>query len=231
MRKKLSNIFLGLVFLVIGIGYAGDAVNLWDFSLFFRGWWTLFIIIPCLVSIINNGINVGSFTGLIIGLMLLAAHYVNIRINFWGLIIPVIFIAIGLKIIFQSFQRKTINVEPTIHVEGQAGNYGPGRAEYSAIFSGNSIKVTDRFTGADLNAIFGGLTLDLRDAVIDSNVEITATTVFGGIDIYVPSGVQIKVNNVPVFGGVSIKNRHSYDSGAYTIYLNSTTMFGGIDIK
>ncbi len=231
MRKRLSNIILGLVFLVIGIGYAGDAVNLWDFTLFFSGWWTLFIIIPCLVSIINNGINVGSFTGLIIGVLLLAAHYVTIRINYWGLIIPIILIAIGLKIIFQGFRRRTIDIEPAVHIEGQTSDYGPGRTSYSAIFSGNSIKVTDRFIGADLNAIFGSLTLDLRDAVIDSNVEITATAVFGGIDIYVPSGVQIKVNNVPIFGGVSFKTRHSSDSGAYTIYLNSTTMFGGIDIK
>jgi len=231
MRNKLSNIIWGLIFIIIGVGFAGDAMNLWEFNLFFRGWWTLLIIIPCLVSIIAHGINVGSITGLIIGIMLLAAHYVSFRINFWRLIIPTILIIIGLKIIFQGFRRKKVYAEPTIHVEGQTGFHGSDKREYSAVFSSNNIKITDRFTGADLNAIFGGIALDLRDAIIDSDVEITATAVFGGIDIYVPRGVQIKINNIPIFGGVSNKSGLSQDPGAYTIYLNSTTMFGGIDIK
>lgn len=231
MRKKLSNIIWGLIFIIIGVGYAGDAMHLWRFSLFFRGWWTLIIIIPCLVSIIQSGFNIGSVTGLIIGIMLLAAQYVSFDINFWKLIVPTIFIAIGLKIIFQGLRRKTINIESEVYVEGQP-NYGSAeRKSYSAVFSSNNIKVAEHFTGADLNAIFGGIALDLRDAVIDSNVEITATAVFGGIDIYVPRGVQVKVNNVPIFGGVTNKTVNGQESGGYIIYLNSTTMFGGIDIK
>lgn len=236
MRNKLSNIIWGLIFVIIGVGIAGDVMDLWEFNLFFRGWWTLIIIIPCLVSIIQNGINVGSVTGLIIGVMLLIAQYVRFDFNYWKLIIPTILIIIGLRIIFQGIKRKpTLNRDKSIHVEvhtdNQTNYHTADRKSYSAIFASNNIRVTDRFTGIDLNAIFGGMALDLRDAIIDSDVEITATAVFGGIDIYVPRGVQIKVNNVPIFGGVSNKSVYSAEPGAYTIYLNSTTMFGGIDIK
>lgn len=230
MRTRVSNIIWGLIFVIIGVGIAGDVMDLWEFNLFFRGWWTMFIIIPCLVSIIRSGINVGSVTGLIIGVMLLVAQYVRFNINYWRLIIPTILIIIGLNIIFQAFKRKTVKAD-TVYVEGQTSFHSSGRQGYSAVFSSNNVRITDRFTGADLNAIFGGVVLDLRDAVIDSDVEITATAVFGGIDIYVPKGVQVKVNNVPVFGGVSNKSVNSPDPGAHTIYLNSTTMFGGIDIK
>ncbi|NLO08691.1 MAG: cell wall-active antibiotics response protein [Clostridiales bacterium] len=228
MRNKLSNMIWGLIFIVIGVGIAGNVLLGWNFRIFFDGWWTLFIIIPCLISIIRSGITVGASSGLIIGVMLLVSHYININIDWWKLIIPVILIIIGLNIMFQGLFRKPLKVNHAGHVEGQNNTRAK---EYSAIFASNKISVNDRFTGTILNAIFGGITLDLRDAIIDSDVEIAATAVFGGMDIYVPRGVTVKVNNIPIFGGVSDKTVRTTDPSAYTIYLNSTTMFGGIDIK
>lgn len=231
MRRRLSNIILGLIFVFIGVGFAGDVMNLWTFNIFFPGWWTMFIIIPCLISIIRGDISAGTITGLIIGVMLLVSRYFHFDFNVWKLIIPIILIIIGLQIILQGTFRRPKHLNYTVHVEGQTNYYNPDRREYSAVFASNNIKVTDRFTGAVLNSVFGGMVLDLRDAIIDSDVEIAATAVFGGIDIYVPRGIKIKVNNVPVFGGVSNKTGYSPDTNAHTIYLNSTTMFGGIDIK
>lgn len=233
MRNKLSNLVWGILFIVVGAGIAGDVMRLWEFHPFFPGWWTLFIIVPCIISIIRNGFSVGSGIGILIGLMLLVPHYVDIDYNLWQLIVPAILILIGLKIIFQGAFRKTIHVNH-VHVngvEGQKSFHSTGRPEYSAIFSGNRINVTDQFTGANLNAVFGGLVLDLRDAIISGDVEITATAIFGGIDIYIPRGVQVKINNVPIFGGVSDKTARMADPNATKIYLNSTCVFGGIDIK
>lgn len=230
MRRRISNTILGLIFVIIGIGFAGDVMNLWTFNLFFKGWWTMLIIIPCFLSIIRGDISVGPITGLIIGVMLLVSHYVSLNFNIWKLIIPIILIVIGLRIILQGTYRRSKHIDYTVHVEGHT-DYDGNKKEYTAVFSSNNIRVTDQFTGAVLNSVFGGLVLDLRDAVIDSDVEINATAVFGGIDIYVPRNVQIKINNVPIFGGVSNKTGVSSDPGAHTIYLTSTTMFGGIDIK
>ena len=69
MRSRLSNILWGLFFILIGIGFAGNAFNLWDFNLFFPGWWTLFIIIPCGISILQDGFHSGSCIGLAIGVI------------------------------------------------------------------------------------------------------------------------------------------------------------------
>lgn len=230
MRNKISNLIWGLIFIVIGLGIAGDVMNLWNFKLFFPGWWTMFIIIPCFISIIRSGINVGSTTGLIIGIMLLLAQYVKFNFNYWGLIVPVILIIVGLKIVFQGMGRNLLPMENKTYIEGQSG-YNTNRKEYNAVFASNNIRITDQFIGTSLNAVFGGISIDLRDAIIDSDVEITATAVFAGIDIYVPRGVQVRVNNIPVFGGVSDKSLQATGPDVHTIYLNSTTMFGGIDIK
>lgn len=229
MRGKISNLVLGLVFIGLGLGIAGDVMNLWEFRVFsFPGWWTMFIIIPCLIGIIRDGFNGGAAIGLVIGLMLFIGHYVDF--NVWNLILPAILIIIGLQILFRGLGGKKIPVDKTIHVEGQAG-HRTNRKEYSAIFAGNKIRISDHFIGASLNAVFGGLTIDLRDAVIDSDVEISATAVFGGIDIYLPQEVQVRVNNIPIFGGVSNKRLYTSEPNGPTIYLNSTTMFGGIDLK
>lgn len=248
MRNKLSNTLWGLFFILIGVGFAGRVLFDWDFSIFFPGWWTLFIIIPCFISMLQKGFGTGSTIGFIVGVLLLASNYVDLSFNVWRLMVPAILIFIGLRIMFQnSFRKKPdftgqynytntdTNTSSNTYNNtdgGQEQTYtGGAKADYNAIFSGNRIRVTDTFTGASLNAVFGGLTLDLRDARIVGNVEISAQAIFGGIDIYVPTGVNVKVNNVPVFGGVSNKTVNSYNPEGPTIYMNSTCMFGGIDIK
>jgi predicted membrane protein len=234
VRNKLSNALWGLFFIIIGIGVAGNVLNLWDFELFFDGWWTFLIIIPCFIAMVQSGFGTASTMGFIIGVLLFISFYVDLHFNLWQLVIPAILIFIGLRIMFQgAFRKKAKFFEQNNTYEGTGGQTytDAAKGEYNAIFSGNRIHVTDAFTGTNINAIFGGLVLDLRDAKISGDVEVNATAIFGGIDIYIPAGVNIKTNNVPIFGGVSNKSGQFNQPGAPTIFLNSTCMFGGIDIK
>ncbi len=231
MRNKISNAIWGLIFIIAGLGIAGDVLNLWEFTPFFPGWWTLFIIIPCGISLIRDGINVGSIVGLFIGFTLLASQYVDFNFDIWKLIVPGILVLIGLRILFQGAFRPRIHMSNQFNDSGNTSYSSANRREYSAVFASNNVHVTDEFLGTNLNAVFGGIVLDLRDAVIQSDVEINASAIFGGIDLYLPRGVNIKINNVPIFGGVSNKVGKQAEPGAPTIYLNSTCMFGGIDIK
>jgi predicted membrane protein len=234
LRNKLSNTLWGLFFVAIGVGIAGKVFGIWDFELFFEGWWTLLIIIPCFISMIQSRFGVASTVGFIIGVLLFMQYRVEFHFDFWNLIIPAILIFIGLRIIFQgAFRKRAAFFEQNVNVGGSSGQTfnGAAKSEYSAIFASNRVHVTDVFSGTSLNAIFGGIVLDLRDAQIPGNVEVNASAIFGGIDIYIPRNVNIKVNNVPIFGGVSNKVNQYADPGAPTIYLNSTCMFGGIDIK
>ncbi len=234
MRNKLSNGLWGVLFIFIGIGFAGNVLFGWEFRLFFEGWWTLFIIIPCFISMVNNGVGFGNAFGFVVGVLLLLAHYVSFTFDVWGLVVPIILIFIGLRIIFQgAFRGKSgFKNQGTEFSGGSSETFTGGvKREYNAVFSGNRIRIDDVFVGASLSAVFAGLSLDLRDAKIENDIEITAQAIFGGIDIYVPAGVKVKTNNIPIFGGVSNKSAAGNNPGAPTIYLNSTCMFGGIDIK
>ncbi len=238
MKNKLSNYLWGLFFIFIGIGFAGNVMFDWDFDLLFPGWWTLLFIIPFFISMVQNGFRVGATLGFIISVLVLASYYVELNFSIWQLVIPAILILIGIRIMFQgSFHRRRnySNHNYDSSTDSQRANFtsnsGGARQEYMAVFSSNRIHITETFTGASLSAVFGSVVLDLRDAQINGDIEISAQAIFGGIDIFVPAGVNVKVNNVPVFGGVSNKAPQYHDSVIATLYLNSTCMFGGIDIK
>lgn len=222
-KDKLWPIFWGVFFIVIGLGYGGDAIGLWNFNIFFRGWWTLFIIVPSLIGLIQKGYNTGDLIGLIIGVLLLLSSTDIIDLSVIGrLIVPLILVLIGLGIIFNDVLKKKINKD--ISYKGEANE------EYS-IFASNRQNVQGEYVGSSVNAIFGAYTLDLRDATINQDIVIRATAIFGGVTIYVPEGVVVQTSTVPIFGGVTNKARVYNEANSPTILIKSTCMFGGVDIK
>lgn len=224
MKMKSSNLLWGLFFILIGLGYAGNAFDFWEFTLFFSGWWTLFLIIPSVISIVERGFSTSNVCGLGIGTLLLLSNQGWIEgVTLSKLMIPCIFVFIGVCLIFRndghSFKKK-VNF-----------NYN-GNTEHSSVFSGHRFDMSgEKFTGSAINAIFGGVELDLRNAIIEEDIVIHATAVFGGIDIRVPSNVRVKENTVNIFGGTGNKAMKPIDPNAPTVYINGTCMFGGIDIK
>lgn len=227
MRNRVSNILFGIAFVVAGLGFAGNAFGWWNFSLFFDGWWTLFIIIPCLIVIIRNGFSPVPVIGVAIGAMLLLSeqHILDGRIM-RGLLIPIILVIIGLAIIFRGSRGSAAYKAREMHAahRGQL-------PEYAAIFSAQNIQINEFFSGAEVTAVFGGVDLDLRGAIIREDIVINATAVFGGVDLYLPANVKVKTSSLPIFGGLGNKVRASEDVNAPTVYLNATCIFGGVDAK
>ena len=87
------------------------------------------------------------------------------------------------------------------------------------------------FEGVTINAVFGGVKLDLRNAKIKEDVVVNTTSIFGGVDIYLPEKVNVKVVSSNIFGGVDNKVKNEISDKQKTIYINSTNIFGGTDIK
>ncbi len=226
--KKSSNILWGIVLILIGLIIGGNALGLTKIDIFFDGWWTLFIIIPCFIGLFNESEKTGNVIGLLIGVALLLGCQ-NI-LNFdliWKLAFPTILIVVGLSIIFKDSLGGKVNDE--IKKLNEKRN---GENSYCATFSGQNINFNEEiFTGADLTAVFGGIKCDLRNAIIESDIVINASSTFGGIEIYVPSNVKIKIKAVPIFGGVDNKANTKTDENSHTIYINSTALFGGVEIK
>ncbi len=226
--KNFGNVLLGIVLIVIGLILGGNALGITNINIFFEGWWTLFIIIPCFIGLFKDNEKTASLIGLLVGVALLLGCQNIISFDLiWKLAFPTILVVLGLSMIFKDALGGKVNDE--IKKLNQKRN---GENSYCSTFAGQNINFNEeKFTGADLTAVFGGVKCDLRNAIIESDVVINASTTFGGIEIYVPSNVKIKIKSIPIFGGVDNKANTKTDENSHTIYINSTAVFGGVEIK
>ena len=285
MKKNSSvGIVLGILFLVIGVGYLADVFGIIDnFTIFFDGWWTMFIIVPCFCSLFRKkGDKLDCLIGIAIGLfLLLMAQDVISGEKVLGLLIASVCVLIGVKLMFpRKKNENSVNyreAEPDRFDRGQSENRTTTvehftdaevveDAEYkeindaaetteeshqensqsyenvgemdkivcSAVFSGRDIRVDNSsFNGADLSALFGGIDLNLKNAVIKRNVTIDVRAVFGGIDILMPSDVRVVVDVNPILGGVENGTRTPLgaDENTPTVFIRGTCLFGGVDVK
>lgn len=224
--NKFSNVLWGLLLVALGIIFGLNALEITDINIFFDGWWTLFIIVPCFFGLLNKHDKTGDLIGLLIGVALLLACQDIIRFRtIYKLIFPTILIIIGLSIIFKGTVKAKIKDE--IKKLNKTND-----KEYCATFGEQNLEFDkEKFEGCNLNAIFGGVKCHLDKSKITEDVVINACSVFGGITIYVPDDVNVKITSTPIFGGVSDERKNKKADAKYTIYINATCMFGGVEIK
>ena len=80
-------------------------------------------------------------------------------------------------------------------------------------------------------ALFGGIDLDLRDAVFEAPVvEISGFWCFGGLDIKVPEGIEVRDQTAGIFGGTDVSNIGDPVPGAPTLVIKGLSLFGGVSV-
>lgn len=227
--KKTSNILWGIVFVIIGLIIGGNVLGITNIDLFFDGWWTLFIIVPCFIGLFKEKEKTGNIIGLLIGIAFLLSCQGIIEFEMlFKLLFPSILVAIGISMICKGTIEEKLGQEIKKINESEKE-----KDEHFVTFGGKNIQFAgEEFKGAELNAVFGGMDYDLRRASISKDTVINASGIFGGIDIYVPDNVKIKVKSTAIFGSVSNKKKHTeIVSEAPTLYINAMCLFGGVDIK
>ena len=228
--KQFRAVIWGIAIIALGVIFGGNALGLFNIDIFFDGWWTLFIIVPSVVSLFTEKEKTSSLVFIAAGvILLLAAQNVFSYETAWKVILAVVLVAIGIGIIFKSIVRKNNDKE----VEKKIRDLGDGKTMdgQTAVFSGSDrVYNGEAFSGTNLVAIFGGVDLDLRNAKFEKDTVIKAFALFGGIDIKVPEDVQVKIKSGFIFGGASDERKGDTGKGKYTIYLDAAGGFGGISI-
>ena len=229
--KKVGPVIWGLAIIALGVIFGGNALGWFNINVFFDGWWTLFIIVPSVVSLITEKDKIASLAFIAVGvLLLLAAQNVFSYEVAWKAILAVFLIMIGLVIIVKSLFRNKVEKE----VEKKIKEMGDGKTMDSqmAVFSGSDRTYNDEvFSGSNLLAVFGGVDLDLRKAKFNKDTVIKAFCMFGGITIKVPEDVQVKIKSGFIFGGISDDRKGDTSKGKYTIYLDAAGGFGGVSVE
>lgn len=222
--SKISRIIWGIVLIVLGFIFLLNALEITKINIFFNGWWTLLIIIPCLIDLINPNKEgkMGNIIGIIIGiiLLLLMQGVLNITLVI-KLFIPAIFLIGGLYLVFGSVIKKDLN--------SKIKSLNTNKAEeFCSVFSRQSLSKDDKFKQINLDAVFGSLTFDLTDVNVSEESLINISTIFGKVKLIVPKNVTIKVKSTPIFGGISNKCRNK--DGKKVIYISALALFGSVKI-
>lgn len=227
--KNFGNVLWGIVLIILGIVIGGNALGITDINIFFNGWWTLFIIVPCFIGLFKEKSKTGNIIGLLIGVvLLLCAQGVLNFSTIWKLILPAILIIIGISFIFKDTFDKKVSQKIKELNKNKANS-----EEYCATFSEQNVKFDgEKFNGTDLTAVFGSVKCDLKNAIIENDVIINASSIFGGTEIILPENANVKVKSSSIFGGVDEKRKNQeQNNSGYTIYINATCLFGGVEIK
>ncbi len=222
MRKRISSVLWGLIFIAAGAGIIGHMAGAWEINLLFAGWWTLFLIVPAVLGMVEHGIRIGNTIGLVLGVALLSCCRGWLPWEVLSrMLVPTVMILIGGVMVFKNLFHLNL---------GRVKVPNDLRTEELVVFSGKNLVVQNEFYGMTGEAVFGGLTIDLRGAKITENISIDALAVFGGVDILLPANVSVKMSDISLFGGCANSRNYSPVDGP-TVYVNATALFGGVEVK
>ena len=98
--KKASSILWGIVLIAAGVIWALNVFNITDIDIFFDGWWTLFIIVPCAIGLFTEREKTGNIIGIAIGVFLLLCCQDILSFSMlWKILVPGLIVILGLKLL------------------------------------------------------------------------------------------------------------------------------------
>ena len=242
----------GLILMVIGVIFLG--ANFGFISDKLRGIlisWQMLLIFLGVINLYKRKLIPAVWLIFIGGFFMIPKLVEGLDGNFIHVYWPLLLIAAGIVILMQRFigpkwgnewwnmdhhhhHRHNYNRSYKYDNSKWSGNVnGEGFSKNSVFGSGDHIVLDPEFKGGELNAVFGGITLDLRrtnlpvgETVLDVNA------VFGGITIYVPSDWFVETHLDAVFGGFQ-DNRLPKEPLDTTrkLIITGSCVFGGGELR
>ena len=224
-----SKFYLGIIFILIGVGAIFGQLGFWDLGDIISTWWPLILIGVGVSQLSRRPVSKTSGIVLVvIGALFQMRELDIITVSLTKFFWPAIIIAIGVSMLLPKtltkekyeFSKKEIDQDVVDNL-----------ALFSAVKSRN---ISKNFRGGSLVALFGGIDMDLREAcLLNEGARMDVTAAFGGVNIIVPPEWKVEVKGIPIFGGWSNKTRgkDSVSLDAPVLTLHCFVAFGGVDIK
>jgi hypothetical protein len=217
-------LIVGFGILVLGSLWTLENLTSFDASPIVR-WWPAILVLIGVVQILDRRAGrFGPFLLIAIGSLLLLdkAHWIDFDL---GDLIPLGIALLGGKLIYEAVTRRS---QPG----GTPGDSDSMIHAFAMMAGVKRRSVSSEFRGGDLNAIMGGVELDLTNAQVRAGEEavIDAFAMWGGVEIKVPPHWRIVGDVLPVMGAFQ-DNTHPTGEPGPTLVIRGTAIMGGIDVK
>lgn len=230
MKYHLGDKFFGLVLLAIGVGYIGDLCNAWQFTIFFPGWWTMFIILPSVVSILNYGIHFWNVVSTLFGVALLLSSNDIFDMKYaMKFLLPIFLILWGLSILFG---RKKWYHDFKSDFSKEGHGYNTWNDSGADVDQGVHFATNRRFLHKGKiktyhgETVFASQVIDLRDADLSDTFQFEHENVFGRTQIIVNEDIKPLLHIENVLSGV-----HNYcKGGTKEVTMNISAVFSYVEI-
>lgn len=226
--KQTVKIVMGLALIAAGVLWMLSVLGVLSFEFSTKGWWALFVIVPCIFGLFSDKNKVGPCIGIGVGvLLLLAAREVITWQMMWQIALALLIIGFGVQLLLlKSCHQQRVCEVKTVSRDGKdirRIDSSFGKEHFS--FAG------EKFEGADVQASFGAVVLDLKGAEIAADAFLDINVGFGGMTIIVPEGLAVQISVSSGFGGVSDKRYNRLSTGTPLLVITGKVGFGGVEIR
>ena len=226
--KPTFKIVLGLALIAAGVLWILSVLGVLSFEFSTKGWWALFVIVPCLFGLINDKDKVGPCIGIGVGVLLfLAARDVISWNMMWQIAVALLIIGFGIQmLLFRSCHPQGACEFNSVSRDGKTIRRietSFGKQEIS--FKG------EKFEGAEVQTSFGALILDFHGAEMAEDAFLDLNVGFAGMTIIVPENLAVQIAVSSGFGGVNDNRRTKVNAGSPLLTISGKVGFGGVEIR
>jgi predicted membrane protein len=221
MNTSIARTLTGIGIICIGVAAFLGSFGIIDFSTVAGTYWPVAVIFAALVMYISNPRSfIWPSIVLLAGIGFLARNLGMTDVNVLALVWPAIITYIGLSIVFRRSGFGALKTSAR------------SSDDMTAILGGiESINTSDDYQGGKATAIMGGVTVDLRKAIIKKEAVLDVTSFWGGIEVKVPEGWVVRSRVNVIMGGVEVKTLQIAKKGAPVLTLVGDVIMAGVEVK
>ena len=223
--RSANRAVIGILLILAGFLLLMHTLDVLDFGNVIANWWPLVLIVIGLFKLRETDKGPGVFL-LVLGLIFLSATLDAIPWSGIWKLWPLVLIAIGVSFIIRRRHSGA----------WWGGSKQETTEDYfrsSVIFGGvDRIISSENFKGGEITVLFGGAELDLRRVKVSpEGCTLSLTSIFGGVEIAVPSEWRVVVTGTPILGAIEDKTiRPEGEKTGPEVTIHCTVAFGGIEI-
>lgn len=255
-----TRLIVGLLIILLGGTLLADNLGWFEARHILRSLWPLALVAVGVAMIRHPQHKRSRAWGWVlvtVGFWIFADKIGWIHVSLGQLILPGILLFVGGVLVFRSLSGPPSGSAPTAAPTGTANSsesastngtnrtnqgfsFGSAQASDSAEFvrsfamlSGHELRPVSRpFRGADLNAIMGGIKLDLTSARMEGdNAVIEVFAFWGGVEIFVPPDWTVTSEVTTLLAGFIDKRRPTSVVPTKHLVIRGMIVMAGVEIK